>query len=146
MEDVSIVGYKIVHKKVLKEKKLLDKVKVHRSVFHEITKKAILEAIEHPRTLNQELIHAYLTRRALDYLVGFTLSPVLWHKLPGSKSAGRVQSVALRLITDREREIEIFKSQEYWTIDVACLPQDKKPFVARLSEFKGEKVQKFSYV
>ena len=130
---------------VLKEKKLLDKIKIYRSVFHEITKKAILEAIEHPRTLNQELIHAYLTRRALDYLVGFTLSPVLWHKLPGSKSAGRVQSVALRLITDREREIEAFKSQEYWTIDVACLSKDNKSFLSRLSEFNGEKVQKFSY-
>lgn len=130
---------------VLKEKKLLTKVTVHRSVFHEITKKAIVEAIEHPRTLNQELIQAYLTRRALDYLVGFTLSPVLWHKLPGSKSAGRVQSVALRLITDREREIEKFKSQEYWTIDVACLSKDKKSFIARLAEFNGEKVQKFSY-
>lgn len=130
---------------VLKEKKLLDKVKVHRSVFHEVTKKAILEAIQNPRILNQELINAYLARRALDYLVGFTLSPVLWHKLPGSKSAGRVQSVALRLIVDREREIERFESQEYWTIDVACLSQDKKPFLAKLSEFKGEKVQKFSY-
>lgn len=130
---------------VLKEKKLLDKITVHRSVFHEITKGAILDAIKHPRALNQELIHAYLTRRALDYLVGFTLSPVLWHKLPGSKSAGRVQSVALRLITDREREIELFKSQEYWTIDVACLSKDNKSFIARVSEFKGEKVQKFSY-
>lgn len=130
---------------VLKEKKLLDKVKVYRSVFHEVTKKAILEAIEHPRALNQELIHAYLTRRALDYLVGFTLSPVLWHKLPGSKSAGRVQSVALRLITDREREIELFKSQEYWTIEVDCLSKDNKSFMARVAEFKGEKVQKFSY-
>ncbi|MDC0349294.1 toprim domain-containing protein [Alphaproteobacteria bacterium] len=113
---------------VLKKKKLLDKVKVHRSVFHEITKKAILEAIKNPRVLNEELIHAYLTRRALDYLVGFTLSPVLWRKLPGSKSAGRVQSIALRLITDREREIEVFDSKEYWTIDVSCLSQDKKIF------------------
>lgn len=130
---------------VLKEKNLLNKVQIHRSVFHEITKKAILEAIQNPRTLNQELIHAYLTRRALDYLVGFTLSPILWHKLPGSKSAGRVQSVALRLITDREREIELFKSQEYWTIDVACRSKEDKPFIARLSEFRGEKVQKFSY-
>ena len=130
---------------VLKEKKLLKNVTVHRSVFHEITKKAIIEAIEHPRTLNQELIHSYLTRRALDYLVGFTLSPVLWHKLPGSKSAGRVQSVALRIITDRESEIEKFKSQEYWTIDVACLSKDNKSFVARLAQFNGDKVQKFSY-
>ena len=130
---------------VLKKKKLLDKVKVHRSVFHEITKKAILEAIKNPRELNEGLIHAYLTRRALDYLVGFTLSPVLWRKLPGSKSAGRVQSVALRLITDREREIEVFDSKEYWTIDVSCLSQDKKSFMARLSEFEGDKIQKFSY-
>mgnify|MGYP000305287703 CR=1 FL=1 len=116
---------------------------MHRSVFHEVTKKAILEAIKNPRTLNQELIQAYLTRRALDYLVGFTLSPVLWHKLPGSKSAGRVQSVALRLIADREREIELFNSQEYWTIDVGCLSHENKSFLARLSEFKGEKIQKF---
>lgn len=129
---------------VLKEKKLLHKLTVHRSVFYEITKKAILEAIQHPRTLNQELIDAYLARRALDYLVGFTLSPVLWHKLPGSKSAGRVQSVALRLITDREREIELFKSEEYWTIDVDLATEAQKTFVARLAAYRGEKIKKFS--
>lgn len=129
---------------VLKEKKLLHKVAVHRSVFYEITKKAIIEAIQHPRTLNQELIDAYLARRALDYLVGFTLSPVLWHKLPGSKSAGRVQSVALRLITDREREIELFKSEEYWTIDVNLETEAQKTFVARLAAYQGEKIKKFT--
>ena len=130
---------------VLKEKKLLDKVDIHRSVFHEITKKAIVDAIDNPRSLNQGLIDAYLARRALDYLVGFTLSPVLWHKLPGSKSAGRVQSVALRLITDREREIELFNPEEYWTVDVDLLSKDQKRFTARLAEYNGEKVQKFTF-
>ncbi len=130
---------------ILKQKKLLKNIEVHRSVFHEITKKAIIEAIENPRKINQELIDAYLTRRALDYLVGFTLSPVLWHKLPGSKSAGRVQSVALRLITDREAEIEKFISEEYWTVDVACQSPAKKSFLARLLSLKGQKVEKFSF-
>src|SRR3546814_18486755 len=83
-----------------------------------ITKKAVVEAFQHPRSLNQELIDAYMARRALDYLVGFTLSPVLWRKLPGSRSAGRVQSVALRLICEREAEIEAFRAREYWSIDV----------------------------
>ena len=98
---------------VLREAKLLDKVDVRRVTFNEITKGAVLDAMAHPRDLNQELIEAYLARRALDYLVGFTLSPVLWRKLPGSRSAGRVQSVALRLICEREAEIEVFRPQEY---------------------------------
>lgn len=130
---------------VLKQKKLLKDIDIHRSVFNEINKKAILEAIQHPRKLNHELVNAYLARRALDYLVGFTLSPVLWHKLPGSKSAGRVQSVALRLITDREKEIEDFKSEEFWTIEVDCLSAAKKKFSARLWELHGKKVEKFSF-
>ena len=88
---------------------------IERVVFNAITKNAILDAIAHPREINEELVDAYLARRALDYLVGFTLSPVLWRKLPGARSAGRVQSVALRLICERETEIEAFKPQEYWT-------------------------------
>src|SRR3990172_4585455 len=96
------------------EKRLAE---VARVVFNEVTKTAVLEAMRHPRGLDKELIDAYLARRALDYLVGFTLSPVLWRKLPGSRSAGRVQSVALRLICERESEIEAFKPQEYWTVE-----------------------------
>ncbi|HEX9569192.1 MAG TPA: type I DNA topoisomerase [Rhodospirillales bacterium] len=103
-------------KEVLKAEDVLDGVDVKRVVFNEITKSAILDAFRHPRELDRELIDAYLARRALDYLVGFTLSPVLWRKLPGSRSAGRVQSVALRLICERETEIENFKAEEYWTV------------------------------
>ena len=101
---------------ILNEREALDGIDVKRVVFHEVTKNAVVEALANPRELNQELIDAYLARRALDYLVGFSLSPVLWRKLPGSRSAGRVQSVALRLICEREAEIEVFKPQEYWTI------------------------------
>ena len=101
---------------ILNEREALDGINVKRVVFHEVTKNAVIEALANPRELNQELIDAYLARRALDYLVGFSLSPVLWRKLPGSRSAGRVQSVALRLICEREAEIEIFKPKEYWTI------------------------------
>ncbi len=100
---------------VLKNKKALP-ANVQRVAFNAITKSAVTEAMAHPRTLDRDLIDAYKARRALDYLVGFTLSPILWRKLPGAKSAGRVQSVALRLIVDREREIELFKSQEYWSV------------------------------
>ncbi|MCG8442786.1 MAG: toprim domain-containing protein, partial [Caulobacterales bacterium] len=96
-------------REVLEKKRVLQDVDVHRVVFHEITKKAVLDAIENPREIDPHLVDAYLARRALDYLVGFTLSPVLWRKLPGARSAGRVQSVALRLITEREMEIEAFK-------------------------------------
>jgi len=102
---------------VLKDRKVLGKIPVERVVFNAVTKSAILEAIQHPRELNQELVDAYLARRALDYLFGFTLSPVLWRKLPGARSAGRVQSVALRLVVEREQEIEAFRAQEYWSID-----------------------------
>ena len=97
----------------LKQKHVLGKATVQRVVFNAITKNAVLDAMAHPRDINAELVDAYMARRALDYLVGFTLSPVLWRKLPGARSAGRVQSVALRLICDRELEIEAFKSQEY---------------------------------
>src|ERR1700749_3048255 len=102
---------------VLKQKHVLGKMPVERVVFNAVTKSAILDAIAHPRKINEELVDAYLARRALDYLVGFTLSPVLWRKLPGAKSAGRVQSVALRLVCERETEIEAFRAQEYWSID-----------------------------
>ncbi len=97
---------------VLRQKKALGKMPVERVVFNAITKNAVLDAIANPRTINEELVDAYLARRALDYLVGFTLSPVLWRKLPGARSAGRVQSVALRLICERELEIEAFRPQE----------------------------------
>src|ERR1700709_1788541 len=102
---------------MLAEKHALAGVQVHRVTFNEITRTAVRHAMQHPRELDQPLIEAYLARRALDYLVGFTLSPVLWRKLPGSRSAGRVQSVALRLICEREAEIEAFRNREYWTIE-----------------------------
>jgi hypothetical protein len=101
---------------VLRQKKLLKDKPVSRVVFNAITKSAITEAMQHPRDIDAPLVDAYLARRALDYLVGFTLSPILWRKLPGSRSAGRVQSVALRLVCDRESEIERFKPQEYWSV------------------------------
>ena len=103
-------------KEVLEKKKLLKDKNLERVVFNEITKKAILDAIKNPRQIHLPLVEAYLARRALDYLVGFNISPILWTKLPGSKSAGRVQSVALKLITEREKEIELFKPEEYWTL------------------------------
>lgn len=128
---------------ILRDRKILGKQDVKRVVFHEITKSAITDAIKHPRDLDQDLIEAYLARRALDYLVGFTLSPVLWRKLPGSRSAGRVQSVALRLITDREDEIEAFTSQEYWSIIGDFLGDPKKKVQARLTHLQGKKLDKF---
>ena len=106
---------------MLEDKKALKGVTVRRISFNEITRGAIREAISHPRDLDLPLIEAYMARRALDYLVGFTLSPVLWRKLPGSRSAGRVQSVALRLICEREAEIEIFRAREYWTIEAVFI-------------------------
>ena len=117
--------------------------KIERVVFHEITKKAVTEAIKNPRQIDENLVSAYMARRALDYLVGFTLSPVLWRKLPGSKSAGRVQSVALRLICDRETEIEKFKSEEYWTIDAELLTSSKAVIKSRLVNLDGKKLEKF---
>ncbi|MGE0252635.1 MAG: type I DNA topoisomerase [Dongiaceae bacterium] len=130
---------------VLKENRALKGgLDVKRVVFNEITKNAIRAAFDHPRELDARLIEAYLARRALDYLVGFTLSPVLWRKLPGSKSAGRVQSVALRLIAERESEIEAFKPQEYWSILGDFLTQGGQPFTARLTHLNGKKLEKFS--
>jgi DNA topoisomerase-1 len=127
---------------VLKEKGLL-KMPVERVAFNAITKSAIQEAMKHPRQIDTDLVEAYLARRALDYLVGFTLSPVLWRKLPGARSAGRVQSVALRLIVEREAEIEAFKAQEYWSID-ADLAAQAGNFTARLAQLDGKKVEKLS--
>jgi len=128
---------------VLKDRKVLGKIPVERVVFNAVTKSAILEAIQHPRELNQELVDAYLARRALDYLFGFTLSPVLWRKLPGARSAGRVQSVALRLVVEREQEIEAFRAQEYWSIDTD-LAASSGNFAARLIQLDGKKIEKMS--
>ena len=114
---------------VLRQKKALP-AKVERVTFNAITKSAVTEAMKHPRALDEDLIDAYRARRALDYLVGFTLSPILWRKLPGAKSAGRVQSVALRLIVDREREIELFKPQEYWSVSAQHSKRTARAFTA----------------
>ncbi|HEY9216758.1 MAG TPA: type I DNA topoisomerase, partial [Phenylobacterium sp.] len=127
---------------VLNKKKALKGASVERVVFNAITKSAVTEAMANPRQLDMELVEAYLARRALDYLVGFTLSPVLWRKLPGSRSAGRVQSVALRLIVDREVEIEQFDTQEYWTVD-ADVSAGGDPFTARLAKHQGKRLTKF---
>src|SRR3984957_16093203 len=128
---------------VLRQKHVLGKMPVERVVFNAVTKSAILDAIGHPRQINQELVDAYLARRALDYLVGFTLSPVLWRKLPGARSAGRVQSVALRLVVERETEIEAFRAQEYWSID-ADVSTKSGDFAARLIQLDGKKLEKLS--
>jgi DNA topoisomerase-1 len=128
---------------VLRRKKALEGVDVKRVTFNAITKQSVLDAVAHPRDLDQDLIDAYKARRALDYLVGFTLSPVLWRKLPGSRSAGRVQSVALRLICEREAEIEVFRSREYWTVDVLFDTTKKQTLNARLTHLDGRKLDKF---
>jgi DNA topoisomerase-1 len=127
---------------VLRAKKALKKdVPVQRVVFNAITKEAVTAAMAKPRDIDMPLVDAYLARRALDYLVGFTLSPILWRKLPGSRSAGRVQSVALRLVSDREAEIERFKPEEYWSVE-AQLKQSGKSFLARLFAVDGKKTDK----
>ncbi|OHC83838.1 MAG: DNA topoisomerase I [Rhodospirillales bacterium RIFCSPLOWO2_12_FULL_67_15] len=131
-------------REVLKSKKALEGIEVRRVVFNEITKSAITAAFEHTRGLDRELVNAYLARRALDYLVGFTLSPVLWRKLPGSRSAGRVQSVALRLICERELEIEKFVSREYWTVGAEFRTPAGEPFSAFLTHLDGVKLDKFA--
>ncbi len=128
---------------VLAAKKVLKDLRVDRVAFNAITKKAVQEAMANPREIDQDLVDAYLARRALDYLVGFTLSPVLWRKLPGSRSAGRVQSVSLRLICERELEIEKFEPQEYWTV-VAETASGGPSFEARLVTHQGEKLKKFT--
>src|SRR5579864_8561227 len=127
---------------VLKEKKALKSQPVERVVFNAITKQAVTEAMKHPRAIDQALVDAYLARRALDYLVGFTLSPVLWRKLPGARSAGRVQSVALRLVCDRELEIEKFVRQEYWSIVATLATPRQETFEARLVGADGKKLQR----
>lgn len=129
---------------ILKEKKLDKKLAVKRVTFNEITQRAVKEAFAHPRTVDAPLVEAYLARRALDYLVGFTLSPVLWRKLPGSRSAGRVQSVALRLVCEREAEIEAFRPQEYWTVEAELATPKGERFTARLTRLGKEKLDKFS--
>jgi DNA topoisomerase-1 len=128
----------------MRRRRALSGVAVKRVAFNAITKDAVREAFEHPRDLNQELIDAYLARRALDYLVGFNLSPVLWRKLPGSKSAGRVQSVALRLISEREAEIESFRPQEYWSITALLDAGGQRTFKARLTHLEGTRLDKFA--
>ena len=128
---------------MLEEKKALKGVEVQRITFNEITKSAVQYAMQHPRDLDQPLIEAYLARRALDYLVGFTLSPVLWRKLPGSRSAGRVQSVALRLVCEREAEIEAFRPREYWTVEAHFTTPAGAPFTARLTHLEGRKLDQF---
>ncbi len=128
---------------ILDRKKALTGVPVERVVFNAVTKEAVLDAMRHPRAIDGPLVNAYLARRALDYLVGFTLSPVLWRKLPGARSAGRVQSVALRLVCDRELEIEQFKAQEYWTLVAELATAKNETFEARLVIADGKKLDKF---
>ena len=128
--------------KLLRDNDSLSKLNIHRVTFNEITKNAVLESLKEPRQIDENLVNAYLARRALDFLVGFTLSPVLWRKLPGSKSAGRVQSVALRIISERELEIEKFNPQEYWSIQGHFLNKDDKDINARLTLFDGNKIDK----
>jgi DNA topoisomerase-1 len=128
---------------VLDRKKALTGIPVERVVFNAVTKEAVLDAMRHPRAIDGPLVNAYLARRALDYLVGFTLSPVLWRKLPGARSAGRVQSVALRLVCDRELEIEKFKAQEYWSILAELANAKNETFQARLVSIGGKKLEKF---
>jgi DNA topoisomerase-1 len=128
---------------MLEDKRALKGVDVQRITFNEITRTAVQRAMKQPRDLDMPLIEAYLARRALDYLVGFTLSPVLWRKLPGSRSAGRVQSVALRLVCEREAEIEAFVPREYWTVEAHFLTPAGAPFTARLTHLEGRKLDQF---
>ena len=128
---------------ILNEKKALKSKQVQRVVFNEITKSSVLNAMEHPRDINAELVDAYLARRALDHLIGFRISPILWRKLPGSRSAGRVQSVALRLVCERELEIEKFIIEEYWTISGIFENSSSEKFSSRLIEFDQKKLKKF---
>jgi DNA topoisomerase-1 len=130
-------------REVLKQRRALKGVDVKRVVFNAVTRDAVVDAFRNPREIDNELVEAYLARRALDYLVGFTLSPVLWRKLPGSRSAGRVQSVALRLICEREAEIEAFRPREYWTVEVEFQTEAGERFTARLSHLDGKKLDRF---
>ena len=132
-------------KEFLNEKKLLKDKKIERVVFNEITKNAVTNGIENPREIEPNLVDSYKARRALDYLVGFNISPILWTKLPGSKSAGRVQSVALRLLTEREHEIENFKPEEFWTLNIKVKSSDGKIFQANTFQIDGNKIEKFYF-
>jgi len=132
-------------KEYLNEKKLLKDKQIERVVFNEITKKAVIHGIENPRQIEPLLVDAYMARRALDYLVGFNISPILWTKLPGSKSAGRVQSVALKLITEREHEIESFEPKEFWTLSVKFLDNNNENITASISTLENNKIEKFSF-
>ncbi len=132
-------------KEFLKEKKLLKDKEVERVVFNEITKKAVTNGIDNPRKIEPHLVDAYMARRALDYLVGFNISPILWTKLPGSKSAGRVQSVALRLLTEREQEIEVFQPKEFWTLNIIFKNNKNEKINTTISQLDGNKVEKFSF-
>ena len=132
-------------KQFLDEKKLLKGKKVERVVFNEITKKAVTNGIANPREIEAQLVDAYMARRALDYLVGFNISPILWTKLPGSKSAGRVQSVALKLLTEREHEIEIFKPEEFWTLNVIFSNAKDIKITSSPFQLEGNKIEKFSF-
>ena len=129
---------------LLREREVLNEKDVHRVVFHEITKAAVRDAVDNPRTLSGDLVGAQQARRALDYLVGFNLSPLLWKKVQRGLSAGRVQSPALRMIVERELEIEAFKAREYWSVE-ADVSKNEQPFVARLVQYKGDKVEQFSF-
>ncbi|MCX7684625.1 MAG: type I DNA topoisomerase [Acetobacteraceae bacterium] len=130
-------------KEMLDEQGALEGKQVQRITFNEITKRAVQEALKHPRDIDAALVEAYLARRALDYLVGYTLSPVLWRKLPGSRSAGRVQSVALRLIAEREAEIEAFRPREYWTVEARFTTPRGASFTARLTHLDGRRLEQF---
>ena len=130
---------------ILNEKKALKSKQVQRVVFNEITKKAVLHGIDNPRQIEPLLVDAYMARRALDYLVGFNISPILWTKLPGSKSAGRVQSVALKLITEREHEIESFNPEEFWTLSVKFKDKNNQIITASISQLENNKIEKFSF-
>ncbi len=132
-------------KEFLNEKKLLKDKKVERVVFNEITKTAVTNGIDNPRDIENELVDAYMARRALDYLVGFNISPILWTKLPGSKSAGRVQSVALRLLTEREHEIEVFKPDEFWTLNLNFLTKENLNINTSITQLDDKKIEKFSF-
>ena len=132
-------------KEYLDEKKLLKDKKIERVVFNEITKKAVTNGIENPRNIEPNLVDAYMARRALDYLVGFNISPILWTKLPGSKSAGRVQSVALRLLTEREHEIEQFKPEEFWTLNINFKTSKGDILNSNIVLLNDEKIEKFSF-
>ncbi len=132
-------------KEFLEEKKLLKDKEVERVVFNEITKKAVTNGIDNPRKIEPHLVDAYMARRALDYLVGFNISPILWTKLPGSKSAGRVQSVALRLLTEREQEIEVFQPKEFWTLNIIFKNNKNEKINTTISQLDGNKVEKFSF-